>query len=331
MTDQSLVQKYLKIGGVVALYWSVSISLVFVNKALLKGDELKLDAPLFVTFYQCLCTVFLCKVCDRLAKRNPDKMSFPDCTTNKMTMRDVAPLSIVFVSMMTLNNLCLQEVGVAFYTIARSLVTIFSIVFTYLILGKKTSILALLCCTIIIAGFFMGVNQEGDLGSFSMIGTVYGVLASACVALNSIYTKKTLPKVEGDIWKLTYYNNVNASLIFIPLILITGEVSTLRAFPLLYSMKFWGPMTVAGAFGFAMGYVVGLQIDVTSPVTHNISGVAKACCQTVIAVIWYHQTKTVLWWVSNILVLFGTSAYAFVKSMEMKKAHEAASEAAQKA
>ena len=49
-------------------------------------------------------------VCDRLAKRNPDKMSFPDCTTNKMTMRDVAPLSIVFVSMMTLNNLCLQEV-----------------------------------------------------------------------------------------------------------------------------------------------------------------------------------------------------------------------------
>ena len=62
---------------------------------------------------------------------------------------------------------------------------------------------------------------------------------------------------------MTYYNNVNASLIFIPLILITGEISTLRAFPLLYSMKFWGPMTVAGAFGFAMGYVVGLQIDVS--------------------------------------------------------------------
>ena len=61
MTDQSLVQKYLKIVGVVALYWSVSISLVFVNKALLKGDELQLDAPLFVTFYQCVCTVFLCK------------------------------------------------------------------------------------------------------------------------------------------------------------------------------------------------------------------------------------------------------------------------------
>ena len=41
----------------------------------------------------------------------------------------------------------------------------------------------------------MGVNQEGDLGTFSMIGTVYGVIASACVALNSIFTKKVLPKV----------------------------------------------------------------------------------------------------------------------------------------
>jgi len=309
----------------------VSISLVFVNKSLLKGDELKLDAPLFVTFYQCLCTVFLCKVCDSMAQKYPDKMSFPSTTTSKMTMRDVAPLSIVFVSMMTTNNLCLAEVGVAFYTIARSLVTIFSIVFTFLILGKKTSCLALLCCTIIIAGFFMGVNQEGDLGSLSVIGTIYGVVASACVALNSIFTKKVLPKVDGNIWKLTYYNNVNACLIFIPLILISGELKTLQAFPLLYSSTFWIPMTVAGFFGFGMGYVVGLQIDVTSPVTHNISGVAKACCQTVIAVIWYHQTKTVLWWVSNMLVLFGTSSYAFVKSMEMKKAHEQANEAAQKA
>ena len=77
-------------------------------------------------------------------------------------------------------------------------------------------------------------------------------------------------QVEGDIWKLTYYNNVNASLIFVPLIIISGEVATLRDFPLLYSMKFWGPMTVAGAFGFAMGYVVGLQIDVRDGAFDNL-------------------------------------------------------------
>merc|ERR1711976_992372 len=158
--------------GVVSLYWAVSISLVFVNKALLKGDELQLDAPLFVTFYQCVCTVLLCKLCDRMAQKYPDRMSFPSCSTSKMT----------------LNNLCLQEVGVAFYTIARSLVTIFSIVFTFMILGKRT-MSAILCCAIIIAGFCLGVDQEGDLGSLSVKGTIYGVVASACVALNAIYRK----------------------------------------------------------------------------------------------------------------------------------------------
>ena len=38
--------------------------------------------------------------------------------------------------MIAFNNMCLQEVGVAFYTIARSLVTIFSIVFSYSGIGN---------------------------------------------------------------------------------------------------------------------------------------------------------------------------------------------------
>ena len=42
--------------------------------------------------------------------------------------------------MITFNNLCLREVGVAFYTIARSLVTIFSLIFTYFILGNNPCI-----------------------------------------------------------------------------------------------------------------------------------------------------------------------------------------------
>jgi len=48
-------------------------------------------------------------------------------------------------------------------------------------------------------------------------------------------------------------------------------------------------MGTAGFFGFIMGYVVGLQVKVTTPITHTVSGVAKACLQTVIAVIYYGQ------------------------------------------
>lgn len=38
-------------------------------------------------------------------------------------------------------------------------------------------------------------------------------------------------------------------------------------------------MTVTGLFGFLIGIASFLQIEVTSPLTHNISGTVKACVQ----------------------------------------------------
>lgn len=321
--DSALIAKYTTIAGVVGLYWSVSITLVFINKYLLKSDELRLDAPLFVTFFQCVCTVVFSIICRIVAIKAPHVMTFPDITFDKHKAKATFPLSIVFVSMIAFNNLCLQEVGVAFYTIARSLVTIFSIIFTYFILGTKTSNRAIMCCAVIIIGFFLGVDQEGDLGSLSVKGTIYGVVASACVALNAIYIKKVLPVHNGNIWCLTYYNNINACAIFIPLMVLNGEVAELASFQYLMSSKFWGAMTMSGLFGFCMGYVAGLQVKFTSPVTHNISGVSKACFQTILAVTWWSQSKTSLWWLSTGFVLFGTGSYGVVKSIEMKKRHEA--------
>jgi hypothetical protein len=87
---------------------------------------------------------------------------------------------------------------------------------------------------------------------------------------------------------------------------------------------------------FAIGYVTGLQIKVTSPLTHNISGTAKAAGQTVLATHLYNElgrnksvrsihlypvvkTKPSLWWFSNFMVLGGSVAYARVRTLEMKK------------
>lgn len=59
--------------------------------------------------------------------------------------------------------------------------------------------------------------------------------------------------------------------------------------------------------------------QVTSPLTHNISGTAKACFQTVIATQWYGEIKSGLWWLSNLTVLAGSMFYTYVKQQEMKK------------
>lgn len=70
---------------------------------------------------------------------------------------------------------------------------------------------------------------------------------------------------------------------------------------------------------------------VTSPLTHNISGTAKACAQTVIATQWYNETKSFLWWTSNIVVLVSSAAYTRVKQLEMQRQHNRTNSIAQKA
>jgi GDP-fucose transporter C1 len=320
--ERSLMQKYVEVVVVVIAYWIISISMVFVNKYILSDSSVHLNAPLFVTFYQCIISALICLLMSLLSKVNPNLFTFPAINLRLNTMINVLPLSVMFVAMITFNNLCLKYVGVAFYFVGRSLTTVFNVSLTYLILKQKTSIQAIACCLIIIFGFFLGVDQENVSGSLSLIGVLFGVLASLFVSLNSIYTKNVLSAVNNSIWLLTFYNNINGILLFIPLILMTGELHEIANYSRLGDITFWNLMTLSGIFGFLIAYVTGLQIKVTSPLTHNISGTAKACAQTVLATFWYNEYKSIMWWFSNVLVLFGSAAYTRIRQIDMKKSHD---------
>lgn len=221
--------------------------------------------------------------------------------------------------MIVTNNLCLKYVGVAFYYVGRSLTTVFNVVLSYILLGQKTSLKCIACCMLIVFGFWMGVDQESLTDSFSLKGTIFGVLGSLSLSLFSIFTKKVLPAVNQEIWLLSYYNNVYSCFLFIPLMIMNGEISEVANYINLWESWFWFAMIVGGICGFAIGFVTALQIKVTSPLTHNISGTAKACAQTVIATFWFDELKTTLWWISNIVVLLGSALYTKIKQAEMSR------------
>ncbi|OQV16276.1 GDP-fucose transporter [Hypsibius exemplaris] len=322
--QDSLFRKYIVVTTVVAAYWVVSITLVFVNKYLLSSEDVKLNAPFFITWFQCLVTCAILLSLNGLSKLLPQFFSFPSMRIDKKVSREVLPLSVVFVMMISMNNLCLQYVGVPFYYIGRSLTTVFNVVMSYLILREYTSIKAIICCAVIISGFALGVDQENIAGSLSIPGVIFGVLASLFTSLNAIYTKKVLPSVDQNIWRLTMYNNFNAIFLFMPLMLFNGEFDRLLHFPKMFDGVFWAMMLLGGFVGFGIGYVTGLQIQVTSPLTHNISGTAKAAAQTVVAVAWFAEVKSALWWVSNVVVLAGSGLYTWVRGREMKEAHNRA-------
>ena len=67
---------------------------MFVNKSLLSGSA-KLDAPLFVTWYQCIVTVLACYLLRQAARYFPGKISFPELQLDPDTMKKVGESDLV--------------------------------------------------------------------------------------------------------------------------------------------------------------------------------------------------------------------------------------------
>ena len=65
---------------------------------------------------------------------------------------------------------------------------------------------------------------------------------------------------QENIWKLVFYNNINACILFLPLMYLAGEVPVLLDFD--YNSSFWLLLNLSGILGFSMGLVTGVQIKV---------------------------------------------------------------------
>jgi len=310
---------------VVAGYFAISISMVFVNKRLMSSPGATIPAPLFVTWYQCVVTVGICYILGKLGqKAAPGTFlsQFPPVEYDIATGLKVMKLSAMFVGMITFNNLCLKYVEVSFYNVARSLTIVFNVMFSQLILGEQTSRKVMGCLVVVCLGFYLGT--EGEV-NFSLIGTLFGVSASCFVSLNSIYTKRVSGAVQNNKWKLAAYNNINACILFVPLMILQGEVRVILAsWDIFTTMNFWFLMTVGGVFGFMIGIMSILQIQVTSPLTHNISGTAKAAVQSILALYIFGNPTTAANLAGIAIVLGGSLAYSYIRREEMAEAQKAA-------
>ncbi|KAG0263285.1 hypothetical protein BG011_009014 [Mortierella polycephala] len=301
----------------IAFYWVASLSVVFLNKTILSGSEYKFSYPLFVTLFQFIVALVLLVVCGHLGKRNRMLSMIPPFEFDQDIARKVAPLSIVYVLMLTLNNLCLQLVEVTFYQVARSLSIFFNIFFTYTMLRQKTSPGAMLACAVVVLGFFVGSYGETN---FSWPGLWAGVGSSVFVALYGIYVKKTLQVVDNNQWRLLHYNTAISIVLLTPLVLLSGEVSEIwENVYFLDDMGFWFLMTVTGVAGFLINTAMFLQIKYTTALTNTISGTAKSCVQTLLAMVFYQNPITATNGFGIFLSLLGSGLYSGVRYAEMQQ------------
>lgn len=177
----------------------------------------------------------------------------------------------------------------------------------------------LACCLVMTVGFVLGTQQERRLtaADFSAQGSVFGVAASIFVALNAIFTKRALDDLGGDSTRQTRCCNVNAVLIFIPLLFATDQLPwRSAAMNILALPVFWTFALLTGALSFAIGWISANQINMTSPLTHHIITNAKTAVQTLIAVYWGSQSKSLLWFLGVVMVIGGALAYAVCRLRE---------------
>ncbi len=301
-------------------------------------------------------------------------------------------LSLFFVAMIAFNNLCLQYVEVAFYTVARSLTIVFNVALSFVVLGERTSLMTMGTLLIVIAGFYVSAAVSVRAGSSLRVTRSHrGVVGFAGRAggrgerlgyWHSFWhsvkplrvPKRDLHKVDprrcqryvrvgccgvglrrrcqrdrctvraaDDKTRLMGYNNINAVILFMPFIYIFEYDLLMSNLDVLLTPQYWGMMVIGGFCGFAIGTVTMMQIQVrrrsewlqrvcrssawrwwwwvqvTSPLTHNISGTAKAATQTAIAMVFGSNPVTVKSIIGNALVLGGSSLYTYVRHNEMKK------------
>jgi hypothetical protein len=98
------VSEHLRIAGVVGLYFAVSITLVFANKILMPSGENKklndIDAPLFVTWFQCVLTAVIIWALGWFAQgAAPDSWlkEFPKGQSTHHQLDHATPVSVVFI------------------------------------------------------------------------------------------------------------------------------------------------------------------------------------------------------------------------------------------
>jgi len=294
-----------------SFYMIVSIALVFANKFVL--NDAQMDAPIFLTWTQVVIAVICCAVLAFLKKYVAVLSFFPDFEYDRTRAKAVMPLSLIFVGMVLFNNLCLKYVEVSFYQIARSLTILCQIVLTYFMLGKTTSTTAIAGCGIVVLGFVIGTIAEVGAITASIQGVIFGVMSSVFVALYAVYVKKALPAVNDNTWLLMIYNNINASIVMPVCYLLLGEFTPITTSPAVFTADFWMVILIAGLLGFLINIATFLQIQVTSPLTHNVIGTFKACVQTVFAVVYYQNITTIWFWLGFLLTVAGSALYTFAR------------------
>jgi GDP-fucose transporter C1 len=316
--SSALWKETVTITAVIAFYFIISLSMVFLNKLVL--SNLNFDFPLFMTWFQ-LVVALACIYIAGYAGQQYASLSFlVPFEFDWEIAKKIGSLTIIYVAMICFNNLCLAYVQISFYQVARSLTVMWTMIFTYIVLGKTVSRMSIIACTLVFVGFAIGSYGESKtIQDFNWWGIIFGVMSSAFVALYGIYVKKALDFVGNNQWRLLIYNTFMAIIILFPFVILSGEVFADEFWAKLFTSNVFWSLFLSGLMGYLINIAIFMQIRYTSALTNAVSGTAKAVVQSLLG--WLLFNNVIQTWngVGIFIVIFGSFWYSRIQYNEMKK------------
>lgn len=302
----------MRVVSVVSFYIVTSISMVMINKMVLR----QVGLPLTFLWGQLIVAALILRF-GQAARL----LTLPTPTLG--LLRATTPLIAINVIGLVLNTLCLQHLEAVLYQVARSLILPLTVALSPL-LGQRISGPALVCCFLITSGFIVGIWGERALSSvptISTTGVIFGVLSSASTAIHSFVIKSSFAKQQpqaSGAFDLVYLNNFYSAIFLAPFLLLEySDIRSMLAGTSPYPLRsFLMGTLLAGAAGLLINLAGFLQIKVTSPVTHTVSSAARGVLQTVAANMVLGEAITTARSLGIAITLLGSCAYSLVKARE---------------
>jgi len=231
--------------------------------------------------------------------------------------KETLKLSLVYVGMISFNNICLRYVEVSMYQVARSLTIFWTIVFSRIYFPDKVITNEIkLSCLVVFIGFSLGSIGEEDL---EIKGLIAGVISCIFVAYYNVLVKTTILVFQKNQWRLMIYNTTISIFLFIPPIIADGSLSKI-----LFDEKYkvpegiWTALVISGVVGILINIAIFMQINYTSPLTGSISGTVKACLQTILGIIIFQNYVSPLNGIGITITIIGSAWYSHIGYRESK-------------
>ncbi|RMJ11302.1 hypothetical protein CDV36_009055 [Fusarium kuroshium] len=229
------------------------------------------------------------------------------------------PLTVARLVGILAKTYCLASVNASVYQIARGLLLPFTLFLSLLVLRPRPYYppLSLVGCAMVMAGFGTGMMADYSQMLTSGKGVLLGVGSSFTTAVESVVVKKFLGKSQEGMWQMVWMSNCMAVLFYIPLLPLSGELSTMSS---LFSAEtvdigrqFLSSACLTGVSAFLLTIATFMQIEVTSPTTHMIVTAARGVAQSSLAVMLLGELLTADRAGSMALILSGSALYGWAR------------------